>query len=178
MCRLASKQNKKKTCNPRRLLSHKLFAVNIKIDWRYKFFFVSKLFRSVTMRRQKIPCGYENADGSICDQDFTRNGNRIRHIRSAHSGYIYSCGSESCGFWSISPTRVSDHKSSQHVQRNGEVLPEMKLTITHCDTCGYNFRNAVFYGDHLELCVSDFRLRVWVSDLANCIISIKLKHDL
>lgn len=112
------------------------------------------------MASTKILCGYEKDDGTICRQKFTRRNNRTRHIRSKHQGYIYDCGSAECGFWSIYPTRVSEHKSALHQLRTGEASQETKLTIQSCKRCGFNFRDEEFYNSHLEICVSYCQLGV------------------
>lgn len=101
-------------------------------------------------------CEFTDSNGIVCSQKFGRLGNLKRHIREKHTGYLYSCGIAKCNFWSANPSRVSDHKSSGHQIRTGDLDPEAKSTVKSCEKCSSNFRTEHFYNRHMEMgeCVS------------------------
>lgn len=106
--------------------------------------------------KPKHVCEFIDPNGAACSQEFGRQGNLKRHIREKHTGYVYSCGKAACNFWSANQSRVSDHKSSGHKLRTGQLDPDTKATLKPCDECSNHFRSEHFYNRHIEMgeCVS------------------------
>lgn len=116
--------------------------------------------KKVGIRNKKHKCNHLNDDGTKCGESFDRKDNFNRHVRSKHTGYVYTCSKSNCGYWSRSTQRLSEHNSSGHTLTNGDLSLEEKKNILTCDRCGFHFINRIHFENHKANCVS-MTNRVW-----------------